>query len=153
MEKPVKNISVNDWAEKRDRDNAETLKILAFAFIKENSIDWNSPSGRGKVISHINSVYYGEDRSNETYNPEWQKHQPDNSPFDLTESEIDNNTPYFDSPLQRVESFNAQFEVKEILREHYDKVYKSAILSNLNDHGRIKLIRKAKILMSLQKKE
>lgn len=150
MEKSSKNLSIEEWAKKRDYKNAETIIFLTTAFIKENAIDWNSPSGKAKVVSYINDFYFGIDGNDDTYNPDWQKHQPDNNPFELSENEIDSSLPESDTLEHRIQSLDAPIEVKEILKEYEDKAYKSSILSNLNDHGRIKLIRRFKIITSLK---
>ena len=171
--------SIDHWATKRDRKNAEALKILALAFIKDNNIDWNTPSGKANVVSYINDFYYGETIQNNTFNEDWIRHQTDQNPFELSLDKVfpsdsndeiesddtlpkDNkimplagNTKEHDSEntnfIYRIETSHYPFEIKEILKELDDKAYKSPILSNLDIHGRLKLIRKAKILIYLQK--
>lgn len=151
MEKSSKNLSIEKWAKKRDYKNAETIKFLATAFIKENAIDWNTSVGKAKVDSYINDFYFGESSKNNEHNPDLDEHQSDDEgPFDLTVKEIDNILPDGDSFEQRIQSLDAPFEVKEILKVFKDSAYKSSILSNLNDHGRIKLIRRSKIITFLK---
>jgi len=171
--------SVEDWAKKRDRKNTETLKVLALAYLKENNIDWNTTSGKANVVSYIDEFYYGETRKDTSFNEDWMGHKTEQNPFELSLDEIfpsdSNNEVESDDALpkdnqnmllagiikqpdtenvgfiHRINLLPYSFEIKEILKELDDKAYKSPILSNLDTHGRLKLIRKAKILIYLQK--
>jgi len=166
--------SVNDWAKGKDKKEAETIKLLALAFIEEEGIDWYSSSGRAKTISYIEHFYYGELGNDISFNDNWIGHQNQKNPFeisfeeffrDVSKEEIENND--FKSPedkdhiilkekdstksdksnyLNQIESLKYSVEVKELLKELDDKSYKSIILTNLNKQGQLKLIRKAKIL-------
>jgi len=173
--------SINDWAKNRDRKNSDTLIILAIAFIEDNCIDWNTPTGKAKVVSYINEFYYGEKSPNSSFNDNWIGHQTNKNPFELSLDEIflsdlsvdaendvsslevnktelqsnNPNDPESDTSsfIDKIDTLPFPIEVKEILKELEDKSYKSGILSNLNTHGRLILIRRAKILIYLHKLE
>jgi hypothetical protein len=153
--------SITDWAKKRDRENADTLVILAIDYIERFNIDWNTPSGKERVISYLEEFYYGESTHHIPIKDDWIGHQPNTSPFDLSMDE--NFTPELTDDTERpkdtefdtinyadkIDNLFVPIEVKEILKEREDKAYKSNILTNLGTHGRLKLIRKAKIMIFL----
>lgn len=171
--------SIEEWARKRDRNSAEALTFLAINYIKDNRIDWNTVSGKNKVVSSVEDDYYGETRKDVSFKDDWIGHQTNKNPFEIsledifpleTNDGIENDELTFsaDNSLHNTQKKDEQdsenkyhrpdidtlplpFEVKEILKELEDKAYKSPILSNLDNIGRQKLIRKAKILIYLQK--
>jgi hypothetical protein len=167
------------WARKRDRKSADALTFLAISYIKDNMIDWNTESGKNKVVSFVEDIYYGKTRKDVSFKEDWIGHQTNKNPFEISledifpveaNDDIDNDdrilpTDYSlqDTPKKHeedsennhhrpeIDTLPIPFEVKEILKDLDDKAYKSPILSNLDNIGRLKLIRKAKILIYLQK--
>lgn len=159
----VKN-SISKWAKKTDSNDATTLELLAIKYIEENQVEWNTPSGKAKVISYVEELSYGKTRQSVEFIDGWEGHQPDNKPFELSldeENENDFSLPRVKKPSitsikQKVEESNSKigtltfpFEIEELFRELDDKAYKSQYLANFTAQGRIKLIRKAKILAFL----
>jgi len=170
----VKN-KISDWAKERDSNDAYTLTLLAIAYIEENHIDWNTPSGKAQIISHVETLSYGKTHKVDSYIDGWLDHQPENKTFEISldevftsdlEDDIEKNIspleenkpfvskihteePYSDNI--KIELLPFPFEIKELLRELDNKAYKSPYLANFTAQGRMKLIRKAKILAFLYK--
>jgi len=170
--------SITNWAKKRDRKNSDTLIILSIAFIEDNRIDWNTPTGKAKVISYINEFYYGETIQHHTLYDDGIAQKSNKNPFELSLDEIfppdsaDDSESAFSPPevnkieplvsnpkgpesdtisyTNKIDTLPFPIEIKEILQELEDKAYKSYILTNLDTHGRLKLIRKAKIMIFLR---
>jgi hypothetical protein len=171
--------SINVWAKKRDRKNSDTLIILAITFIEDNRIDWNTPTGKAKVISYINEFYYGETGQHHTLYDDGIAQKSNTNPFELsldeifppdstddgestvTPTEVNKTITLVSNPkdpesdtisyTNKIDTLPFPIEIKEILKELEDKSYKSGILTNLNPHGRLKLVRKAKILAYTKK--
>jgi hypothetical protein len=165
--------SIAEWAKKRDRDKSDTLILLAIDYIKKNGTNWNSITGKSAVVSHVEELYYGISRNTVSFKDDFKGHQPDENPFEINIENIridnearighqdlntDEGSTIFDdqnsgNTNQRPDADSLPFpnEVKELLKEFEDKSYKSLLLTNLNLHARLKLIRKAKILIYLQK--
>ncbi len=167
--------SITEWAKKKDRDNFDTLILLAIDHIKKNGTNWNSNIGKSEVVSHVEEIYYGISRNTVSYNDDFKGHQRDDNPFEINieninlgnKYKIDYLDMYFDTDEGSVTHCNQNSknthqrpdadalpfpnEVKELLKEFDDKSYKSLLLTNLNLHARLKLIRKAKILIYLHK--
>jgi hypothetical protein len=172
-------IRIEDWAKKRDSKDAKALTILAIEYIKENHLDWDTTVGKAKVISYIDKFYFGTTKQNISFNDEWIGHQTENNLFELLtddffssdlniDADNDSNTPEIDKTVlsynnlvdtesdinnytNKIESSDFTYEIKELLRVLYDNANKSHYLTNFNSQGRIKLIRKAKILAFLHK--
>lgn len=173
------NLSIEEWAHKKDRKNSEVIKLLALAYIREKKIEWNTSAGKVDVNSYIDEIYYGKTRNLKSFNENWMGHQ-DDKPFEFSLDEafpIDINydikkddiifkenqnknvtigpiklLPDKNNFIDHIMSLNFPLEIKEILKELDDKSYISPILTNLDNHGRLKLIRKAKIFIYLYKK-
>lgn len=173
------NLSIEEWANKKDRKNSEVIKLLALAYIKENKIEWNTSAGKVDVNSYIDELYYGKTRNLKSFDEKWMGNQ-DDKPFEFSLDEvfpIDINDdikkddvileknqnknvtigpikllPEKNNFIDQITSLNFPLEIKEILKELDDKSYTSTILTNLDNHGRLKLIRKAKIFIYLYKK-
>ncbi len=148
----IEQISI--WARKINSGEADTIILLAVAYINENEIDWQSDSGRKSVFVHIfKEMGYGTDKLKQEYNEGWLKHNPPTktaSPFKIIPGELPQSEG--EEMEDKINNSSLPFEVKEILKEMEDKSYKSPILSNMDNTGRLRLIRKAKILAYVQRK-
>ena len=125
--------------------------------------------------------YFGIDKQHQLYNDEWIKHQPEHKPFEISleeilpivgadEENISGDEKHIDSQVNSLQKeikeaiivqrdverelikYPFPYEVKEVLRQLENKAYKSPTPSNLGTLGRMKLIRKAKVLAFLYRK-
>jgi hypothetical protein len=127
---------------------ANDVKSAIFQIIREKKLEWNNPAHLEIIVNELNPWFGQSEVEKESlnskeihFNDQFIGHQGGANL--ITDSFTINN---LDSRIQN--SF-FPMEVKEILMEQNNKAYKSIILANLDELGRIKLIRKAKILYFL----
>jgi len=146
---------ISSWARKISSREADTITQFAIAYIEENKINWQSKSGQISVSAYINNeMHYKDDITKQEFFEGWSKHNTSTdttSPFEILPDELPRSGG--EEMEDKINNSSLPFEVKEILKEMEDKSYKSPILSNLDNTGRLRLIRKAKILAYLRRKQ
>jgi len=120
---------IYNWAKTINVAEADTIKLLAIAYINEKNVNWQSDGGRKSVSKFIlKKMHYETGIKELEYNEGWIKHNPSaetTSPFEILSNELPQSAG--EEMEDKIKNSTFPFEVKEILKETEDKSYKSPI--------------------------
>jgi len=149
---------INQWVKEHLTSNWESASYMIMDFIGKNSLDWDIKNDRSKAISYLSGFFPQEIKDPGQLNENWIKHNSGND-FNIDVEDVvliehSNGEQKDLDSNNSIDTLNRKLTVEmiEFLKQLDDLSYKSSILANLSEMGNIKLLRKTKIRLWLNKK-